>query len=52
MKTMKEIKQEAKTKMSKCRACPVCNGLACRGEVPGPGGKDPGQADGSHRQAH
>ena len=42
MKTMKEIKQEAKTKMTKCRACPVCNGLACRGEVPGPGGKGSG----------
>ena len=22
-----------------CKACPVCNGLACRTQVPGPGGK-------------
>lgn len=28
----------------KCRVCPQCNGKACRGEVPGPGGKDSGAA--------
>ncbi|MTI57049.1 alpha-hydroxy-acid oxidizing protein [Geosporobacter ferrireducens] len=28
----------------KCRVCPQCNGKACRGEVPGPGGKDSGMA--------
>ena len=22
-----------------CKACPVCNGMACRTQVPGPGGK-------------
>ena len=21
-----------------CKACPVCNGMACRTQVPGPGG--------------
>ncbi len=26
----------------KCRVCPVCDGRACRGEVPGPGGKGSG----------
>ena len=28
----------------KCRVCPQCNGKACRGEVPGPGGKESGAA--------
>ena len=27
---------------SKCKACPVCNGLACRNTIPGPGAKDVG----------
>lgn len=27
-----------------CRVCPVCNGAACRGEVPGMGGKGTGDA--------
>ncbi|MEG1789079.1 MAG: alpha-hydroxy-acid oxidizing protein [Oscillospiraceae bacterium] len=25
-----------------CRACPVCNGMACGNNVPGPGSKNPG----------
>ena len=25
--------------MGKCRACPVCNGLACKNTIPGPGAK-------------
>ncbi|MFZ5966161.1 MAG: alpha-hydroxy-acid oxidizing protein [Bacillota bacterium] len=38
-----EIMQEAK-KISgfKCRVCPECNGKACRGEIPGVGGKASG----------
>ncbi len=36
---MKEIFQNAKEKMKGyCRVCPVCNGKACAGEVPGMGG--------------
>ena len=27
---------------SKCKACPVCNGLACRNTIPGPGAKGVG----------
>ena len=30
--------------MLKCRECKECNGLACRGEIPGLGGKDSGRA--------
>lgn len=42
MLTMKEIKQQAKADMSICRMCRTCNGEACRGETPGPGGKGTG----------
>ena len=36
----KEILANAKTIIgSKCRVCPVCDGRACKGEVPGVGGK-------------
>ncbi len=30
--------------MLKCRECKECNGYACRGEIPGVGGKDTGRA--------
>ena len=30
--------------MPKCRMCPECNGVACRGEVPGIGGKGTGSS--------
>ena len=29
-----------------CKACPVCNGLACGNTMPGPGSKAPG--NGAH----
>lgn len=36
---MKEIRDNARKLMEKyCRVCPVCNGRACAGEVPGMGG--------------
>lgn len=36
---MQELKVLAKEKIGPvCRICPVCNGVACRGEVPGMGG--------------
>lgn len=36
---MKEIRDRARTLMgSQCRVCPVCNGVACAGAVPGMGG--------------
>ena len=44
MKTKNELKQLAKDKVTKCRVCPVCNGLACRSEIPGVGGKGSGSS--------
>lgn len=41
----KEIKDTARDKMKGyCRVCPVCNGKACAGEVPGMGGVGTGSA--------
>ncbi|WP_459128935.1 alpha-hydroxy-acid oxidizing protein [Guggenheimella bovis] len=43
--TWEEIKQAAKTIPNfKCRVCKECNGIACRGELPGMGGKDSGMS--------
>jgi hypothetical protein len=37
---MKEIRQTARERMKGyCRVCPVCDGRACAGEVPGMGGR-------------
>ncbi|BCL62973.1 alpha-hydroxy-acid oxidizing enzyme [Desulfomarina profundi] len=42
---MKEIRENARKLMKGfCRVCPVCDGLACRGEVPGMGGLGTGNA--------
>ncbi len=42
---MQEIRKSAKEKMKGyCRVCPVCNGKACAGEVPGMGGLGTGSA--------
>ncbi len=41
----KEILANAKTLIgAKCRICRECNGLACRGEIPGMGGKGSGSS--------
>ena len=37
--TYQEVLEQARTCMGKCHACPVCNGLACKNTVPGPGAK-------------
>lgn len=38
-----EILEQARTCIgSYCRACPVCNGRACRNQIPGPGAKGAG----------
>ncbi len=38
--TYQEILANARTCMGPyCKSCPVCNGLACRNQVPGPGAK-------------
>ncbi len=42
---MQEIRKTARDLMTGyCRVCPVCNGKACAGEVPGMGGLGTGQA--------
>ena len=40
--TYEEALNNARTQIEKCRACPVCNGLACRNTIPGPGSKGTG----------
>lgn len=39
---IKEVYQNAKERCSKCFVCPVCNGVACKGQIPGMGGKGSG----------
>ena len=40
-----ELKANAKERFNgACRVCPVCNGIACAGEVPGMGGVGTGTA--------
>ncbi len=42
---MKEIREKAREKLKHhCRVCPVCDGRACAGEVPGMGGVGTGAA--------
>lgn len=42
---MQKLKVLAKEKISTvCRICPICNGIACRGEVPGMGGTGTGRS--------
>lgn len=40
---LNEIKTSARSKMTVCKMCRVCNGETCRGWTPGPGGKGSGQ---------
>ena len=38
--TYQEILEQARTCIGKyCKACPVCNGKACKNQIPGPGSK-------------
>ena len=37
-----ELLQAARGQMGPCHACPVCNGRACGGNIPGPGAKGSG----------
>ncbi len=42
---MKEVQNNARNLMKNfCRVCPVCNGIACAGEVPGMGGLGTGSS--------
>ena len=40
--TYEEALQSARGNMGHCHACPVCNGLACKNTIPGPGYKGSG----------
>ncbi len=49
---MKEIRNNAREMMKGfCRVCPVCDGRACAGEVPGMGGLGSGRAFGANLEA-
>ena len=34
-----QVIAQARGQMGPCKSCPVCNGLACRNQIPGPGAK-------------
>lgn len=40
----KEVIERAKLQAVKCRFCPECNGIACKGQIPGLGGKGSGSS--------
>ena len=37
-----EVLENARKCMGKCKACPICNGMACKNMIPGPGAKGVG----------
>ena len=43
--TYPEVLANARTCIGQyCKACPVCNGVACKNQIPGPGAKGVGAA--------
>ena len=42
--TYQEVLNNARARSALCKVCPECNGLACRGMVPGPGAKGDGKS--------
>ena len=40
--TYEEVIQAARGNLKLCHACPVCNGIACKNTIPGPGSKGTG----------
>ena len=40
--TYEEAIVSARANMERCHACPVCNGIACKNTIPGPGSKGTG----------
>ncbi len=40
--TYQEVLAAARENLTKCKACPVCNGKACANNIPGPGSKGVG----------
>lgn len=49
--TYQELLENARKTILNCRACPVCNGLACGNTMPGPGSKAPGNGANVNWQA-
>lgn len=41
-KNYQELLNEVRGKTGHCKACPICNGIACANNMPGPGCKAPG----------
>ncbi|MBR5796005.1 MAG: alpha-hydroxy-acid oxidizing protein [Erysipelotrichaceae bacterium] len=39
---LKEVFEQSKLHQKTCYVCPVCNGVACKGQIPGMGGKGTG----------
>lgn len=42
--TYRELTDNARKNIKNCRVCGECNGRACRGKIPGPGGRDSGES--------
>ena len=42
--TYQELLNSARSRSTLCKVCPECNGLACKGMVPGPGAKGDGKS--------
>ncbi len=42
--TYEEVLAAARENSTKCKVCPVCDGRACKGQVPGPGAKGDGKS--------
>ena len=42
--TYQEVLNNARARSTLCKVCPECNGLACKGMVPGPGAKGDGKS--------
>ena len=41
--TYQEVIENARKNLGgKCKACPICNGIACKNTIPGPGAKGVG----------
>ncbi len=40
--TYEEVRKNARGQMEPCHACPVCDGVACKNHIPGPGSKGSG----------
>ena len=40
--TYQELLANARENIANCKVCPVCNGLGCKNNIPGPGSKGSG----------